>query len=128
MANIKPTTPKRGVGRPKGSKATKWKTPPTAKAKKIEKEKVTSPTIDEVETKLRSHLETKMNEMLTEFSEETVKMSLFCKNAAQFHLNKVKETTGGIIQEDIDYVLNLGHRIMKHHCEDTKVEIVAKAN
>jgi len=126
MAKITPSK-RKGPGRPAGSKN---RTTPIVKAKNVKKDDSKAEKAKTVKEKfeklIMAELETKMNEVLVSFAKETTSISSFCKKAAQYHLKKVKETTGEITEEDITYVLNLGHRMIKHHCDQAEVEVVKK--
>lgn len=72
------------------SKQTKKKSTP--RVKKVKPEVVVEQKLDE----LLQHVETRVKQMTI------------------FHLNKVKETTGEILIEDVQYCLSLSERVVNH--------------
>lgn len=55
------------------------------------------------------------NEKLSEQKDNLIQLMDFNHNATQFHLSKVKEMTGSIEEEDINYCLTLSKRIIDHY-------------
>jgi hypothetical protein len=55
------------------------------------------------------------NEKLSEQKDNLVQLMDFNHQATQFHLSKVKETTGSIEEEDVNYCLRLSKRIIEHY-------------
>jgi hypothetical protein len=60
------------------------------------------------------------NEKLSEQKDNLVQLMDFNHQATQFHLSKVKETTGTIEQEDVDYCVRLSKRIINHYLNKNK--------
>lgn len=55
------------------------------------------------------------NEKLSEQKDNLIQLMGFNHQATQFHLSKVKEMTGSIEEEDINYCLKLSKRIIDHY-------------
>lgn len=137
MAKITPKE-KRGPGRPKGSK-NKKRTTPVVKAKPLAKATTTGKLDkDEEAGKLflkslksdvvRTDIEQKTNAILQEFAKNIKEVSEIALEASISHLDTIREHTCGIIDEDIEYLLNLNHRIITHSCCDVNVSIETENN
>lgn len=58
------------------------------------------------------------NEKLSEQKHNLVQLMDFNHQATQFHLSKVKETTGSIEEEDVNYCVRLSKRIIDHYLKN----------
>jgi hypothetical protein len=58
------------------------------------------------------------NEKLSEQKDNLVQLMDFNHHATQFHLSKVKETTGSIEEEDVNYCVRLSKRIIDHYLKN----------
>lgn len=73
------------------------------------------------EQELRDRLTKDINKLVTdnnkllEQKDNLVQIMDFNHQATQFHLSKVKETTGSIEQEDVDYCIKLSKRIIDNY-------------
>ena len=61
------------------------------------------------------------NEKLSEQKDNLVQIMDFNHQATQFHLSKVKETTGTIEQEDVDYCIKLSKRVIDHYLKTNQL-------
>jgi hypothetical protein len=55
------------------------------------------------------------NEKLSEQKNRLIQLMDFNHQATQYHLTKVKETTGEITEEDVEYCVKLSKRIIDHY-------------
>jgi hypothetical protein len=58
------------------------------------------------------------NEKLSEQKDNLIQLMDFNHQATQFHLSKVKETTGTIEEEDVNYCVRLSKRIIDHYLKN----------
>ena len=58
------------------------------------------------------------NEKLSEQKDNLVQLMDFNHQATQYHLSKVKETTGSIEEEDVNYCIKLSKRIIDHYLKN----------
>ncbi len=58
------------------------------------------------------------NEKLSEQKHNLIQLMDFNHQATQFHLSKVKETTGSIEEEDVNYCVRLSKRIIDHYLKN----------
>jgi hypothetical protein len=58
------------------------------------------------------------NEKLSEQKDNLVQLMDFNHHATQFHLSKIKETTGSIEEEDVNYCVRLSKRIIDHYLKN----------
>jgi hypothetical protein len=58
------------------------------------------------------------NEKLSEQKNNLVQLMDFNHQATQYHLSKVKETTGSIEEEDVNYCVKLSKRIIDHYLKN----------
>ncbi len=58
------------------------------------------------------------NEKLSEQKDNLIQLMDFNHQATQFHLSKVKETTGSIEEEDVKYCVRLSKRIIDHYLKN----------
>lgn len=58
------------------------------------------------------------NERLSEQKDNLIQLMDFNQQATQFHLSKVKETTGSIEEEDVKYCVRLSKRIIDHYLKN----------
>jgi hypothetical protein len=58
------------------------------------------------------------NEKLSEQKHNLVQLMDFNHQATQYHLSKVKETSGSIEEEDVNYCVRLSKRIIDHYLKN----------
>lgn len=78
------------------------------------------PTEQELRDKLTRDIDKLVtdNEKLSEQKHNLVQIMDFNHQATQYHLSKVKETTGSIEEEDVNYCIRLSKRIIDHYLKN----------
>lgn len=96
----------------------------TRKNKKDEKKgsgkHKSKPTEQQLRDKLTKEIDKLVdeNEKLSEQKDNLIQLMDFNHQATQFHLSKVKEMAGEILEEDVKYCVNLSKRIIDNYLKN----------
>lgn len=61
------------------------------------------------------------NEKLSEQKDNILHLTNFTQQATQFHLTSVKQATGSIEQEDVDYCIKLSKRVIDQYLKTNQL-------
>ena len=61
------------------------------------------------------------NEKLSEQKDNILHLTNFTQQATQFHLTNVKQATGSIEQDDVDYCIKLSKRVIDHYLKTNQL-------